>query len=88
MQPRVYVISRPHLEWREISDFLREQNLDWTRTEGATEAEELIEFSGRLCYLSFGAKQSPRSNAEYIKNLILSGHESVLKTRFLVSSSR
>jgi thymidylate synthase (FAD) len=67
------------LDPHRIALFLTDQDLEWNRTEGATEAEELIEFSGRICYLSFGVKQSPRSNGEYIRNLILSGHESVLE---------
>ncbi|MBZ5664643.1 MAG: FAD-dependent thymidylate synthase [Acidobacteriia bacterium] len=39
----------------------------------------MVEVSGRICYMSFGAKQSPRSNADYIRNLIDQGHESVLE---------
>lgn len=38
-----------------------------------------MEFAGRICYFSFGPKQSPRTNAEYIANLIDRGHESVLE---------
>ena len=37
------------------------------------------EVSGRVCYMSFGEKQSPRSNGDYIRNLINQGHESVLE---------
>jgi thymidylate synthase (FAD) len=45
----------------------------------ATDAERLIEFAGRICYLSFGERQSPRSNRDYIVNLISQGHDSVLE---------
>jgi thymidylate synthase (FAD) len=51
----------------------------WRRDPRATPAECLIEFAGRVCYMSFGTKQSPKSNAEYIRNLIANGHESVLE---------
>jgi thymidylate synthase (FAD) len=78
-EPQVYIISRPTLDLKQIDLFLSSLNLKWIRTPGATEAEELIEFSGRVCYLSFGEKQSPRSNRDYILNLITSGHESVLE---------
>jgi thymidylate synthase (FAD) len=78
-RPFIYVISRPSLDERRIVDFLAYQDLKWIRTTGATEAEELVEFSGRICYMSFGDKQSPRENREYIRNLIVSGHESVLE---------
>ena len=45
----------------------------------STEAEEIVEIAGRVCYMSFGDKQSPRTNREYIDNLIQSGHGSVLE---------
>jgi len=44
-----------------------------------TQAEEIVEAAGRVCYMSFGKAQSPRTNAEYIQNLIQMGHESVLE---------
>jgi thymidylate synthase (FAD) len=45
----------------------------------STDAERLVEFAGRVCYLSFGHHRSQRSNAEYISNLIRRGHDSVLE---------
>ena len=51
----------------------------WRRTSGATPGEEVVEFSGRICYMSFGSSQSPRSNADYIMNLIQRKHDSVLE---------
>jgi thymidylate synthase (FAD) len=38
-----------------------------------------VEIAGRICYMSFGDKQSPRRNGAYIHNLIKQGHESVLE---------
>ena len=38
-----------------------------------------MEIAGRICYMSFGEKQSPRRNGEYIHNLIRQEHESVLE---------
>jgi thymidylate synthase (FAD) len=78
-EPQIFIISRPALDLQQVESFLSLSNLKWTRTPSATEAEELIEFSGRMCYLSFGEQQSPRSNRDYIRNLIRSGHESVLE---------
>jgi thymidylate synthase (FAD) len=51
----------------------------WRRTATATQAEELVEAAGRICYMSFGCGQSPRDNREYIRRLIQMGHESVLE---------
>ncbi|MDU6092992.1 MAG: FAD-dependent thymidylate synthase, partial [Staphylococcus lugdunensis] len=61
-------------------DFLNENGLTWIQKGNATEAEHLVEASGRLCYMSFGEQnQSPRNTNEYIMNLIVQGHESVLE---------
>lgn len=60
-------------------DFLDQRNLSWRQTEGSTDSENTIEFCGRICYMSFGEKQSPRDNSEYMKNLIAQAHESVLE---------
>lgn len=79
MTPRIQLIARPSINWEAISNFLRSEDTSWNRTDGAQESEELIEFAGRICYLSFGKRQSPRTNIEYIRNLIDKGHESVLE---------
>ncbi len=76
--PEIFVISRPKFEenYEEISKFIHNF---WVIDPNSTDAERIIEFSGRLCYMSFGEKQSPKSNREYIRNLIKKGHESVLE---------
>lgn len=76
---RVYLIGRSNFDYRALLPFLREQNATWHRSEGATEAEEVVEIAGRVCYMSFGERQSPRLNTDYIRNLIVQGHESVLE---------
>jgi thymidylate synthase (FAD) len=59
--------------------FLEGRNLKWQANMPAGEAERLVEFAGRVCYMSFGDLQSNRTNKEYIGNLISQGHESVLE---------
>lgn len=73
------VLSRPRFDAGAACDFLALSDLEWRRDPTATDAESLVEFAGRLCYLSFGARQSSRTNAEYVRNLIDQGHESVLE---------
>src|SRR5262249_56226268 len=41
--------------------------------------EEIGGGAGRVCYRSFGTRQAPRTNSEYISHLIAMGHESVLE---------
>jgi thymidylate synthase (FAD) len=76
---KVYLVSRPQFEVETFLAFLRDQETSWQRSAGATAPEEVVEVSGRVCYMSFGAEQSPRTNAEYIRRLICMGHESVLE---------
>jgi thymidylate synthase (FAD) len=77
--PSVYVLASPSFDAATFSRFLSTQHLDWRRTTGASPAEELVEAAGRICYLSFGENQSPRTNEEFIQNLVRMGHESVLE---------
>lgn len=77
--PRLYVLSRQVVDERELARVLEEEAIEWGRTSGATAAEEIIEFAGRVCYMSFGSRQSPKSNQEYIQNLIDQEHDSVLE---------
>ncbi|MDO6536270.1 FAD-dependent thymidylate synthase [Alteromonas stellipolaris] len=73
------VMSRPSFDDKALINFLQNHGLCWVRT-GGTPAEEIVEVSGRMCYLSFGKnRQSPRDNSAYIANLISQGHESVLE---------
>jgi thymidylate synthase (FAD) len=89
---RVYLIGRPHFQPESFLEFMKDAETAWYRTSGATEPEEIVEVSGRVCYMSFGQNQSPRTNGEYIRNLILQGHESVLEhvswTFLLIGVSR
>ena len=79
MTPTIYLIGRSHFRFEELLSFLQSESTEWHRTPGATEPEEIVEVAGRVCYMSFGEKQSPRSNGEYIRNLICQGHESVFE---------
>jgi thymidylate synthase (FAD) len=73
----LYLLARPQFTTA-YRDFLAARNETWH--EGpVSDAERLVEFAGRICYMSFGARQSPRDNAAYIANLIDQGHDSVLE---------
>ena len=76
---KLYIISRPKIDFNEVERFFSDERIAWRRTDGASAPDELVELAGRICYMSFGDKQSPKSNAEYIENLIIQGHESVLE---------
>lgn len=77
--PRLFIVSRPSFDRSAVKEFLRAEGVEWRSSPEASDAENLIEVAGRLCYLSFGERQSPKTNAEYIRHLIAHGHESVLE---------
>jgi len=79
MGPNVYLVGFPKFDVDAFLNFLADQGVSWKRTPDASEAEEIVEAAGRICYMSFGEKQSPRTNAEYIRRLIAMEHESVLE---------
>lgn len=82
MAPKLYLIGSPQFDRVHqsfLDDFLPSGDASWKDSGTATPAERLVEFAGRVCYLSFGSKQSGKSSAEYIQNLIRNGHESVLE---------
>lgn len=76
---KLYLIGRVSLDTSAICEFLSGHKTSWRRDPQASPAEAVVEFAGRMCYMSFGAEQSSRSNAEYIRNLVCVGHESVLE---------
>lgn len=92
--PNLFVVSRPSFDRQNFSSFLKQNELSWADTDSATDAERIVEISGRLCYLSFTDDTSKirHPTKTYIENLINKGHESVLEhanwTFFLTDVSR
>jgi thymidylate synthase (FAD) len=76
---KLYVISRPRFDSTTVAEFLQDHKTSWREDPDATLAEKIVELAGRICYMSFGNAQSPRTNREYIANLIHQGHESVFE---------
>ncbi|WP_116141510.1 FAD-dependent thymidylate synthase [Trinickia diaoshuihuensis] len=62
-----------------IAQYLSDEALSWRQESDVPAAQKLIEFAGRICYMAFGSRQSPRTNKQYVENLIEQGHESVLE---------
>jgi thymidylate synthase (FAD) len=69
-EPVITLLSKPH--FLEPADM----KVDWLGE--ATEAERLVEFAGRLCYMS-QRNPAQRTNAAYLENINESGHGSVLE---------
>lgn len=79
MSPQLYLLSQPVFGEGYLK-FLNENSFEWSPCGDATDAEKIIEFSGRLCYLSFDPNPRTRvPTREYVRKLISHGHESVLE---------
>ena len=77
-EPEVYLVGRQEVSWEAIRKFLEENETTWS-TDAEVGAETLAELAGRICYMSFGARQGRKSVADYLGNIIESGHGSVLE---------
>lgn len=79
-EPSIYLIGKQQLCDNEVTRFLDEHKTQWVHYENEVVAasEEISEFGGRVCYMSFD-KPRPGGNAAYIDNIKSSGHGSVLE---------
>jgi thymidylate synthase (FAD) len=83
--PKARLIGETALDPEALQDYLSEVGAaDWF-SDGKTDSEVLTEFMGRLCYRSFkpglnaNVTKVREGNEPYLKNIISSGHGSVLE---------
>lgn len=83
--PKARLIGETSLDGEAIQEYLTEVGAaDWD-SDGQTDSEVLTEFMGRLCYRSWkpglnaNVTKVREGNAPYLKNIIASGHGSVLE---------
>ncbi|MCL0028657.1 FAD-dependent thymidylate synthase, partial [Dehalococcoidia bacterium] len=78
--PKVYLVSRPVVDWEQVSAFLNDEDLppvpDSIRA-GAADSNAIIEISARLCYMSYG--RGRKDIADFINNLLSSKDGSVFE---------
>ncbi|MFF0768442.1 FAD-dependent thymidylate synthase [Nonomuraea wenchangensis] len=88
VEPEVFVVARPALDYDELARYLSEVGGEsWLERldRGDLDAQNLAEFAGRLCYRSFEPGLNPnvvriRENQdEYLRNILASAHGSVLE---------
>jgi len=90
VEPEVFLVARPRLDYDQIAAYLREvggeswlERLD--RGDLDNDAQNLAEFAGRLCYRSWEPGLNPnvsriRADQEpYLQNILASAHGSVLE---------
>ena len=93
VEPQVFVIARPSLDYESVAAYLREvggeawlEKLDRGELdEEANDPQNLAEFAGRLCYRSWEPGLNPNvtrvrtDQTEYLQNILASLHGSVLE---------
>jgi thymidylate synthase (FAD) len=90
VQPEVFLVARPQLDYEQIAAYLREvggqswlQRLD--RGELDSDAENLAEFAGKICYRAWEPGLNPNvrrvrtDHQKYLENILSSAHGSVLE---------
>ncbi|MFQ5873921.1 MAG: FAD-dependent thymidylate synthase, partial [Dehalococcoidia bacterium] len=79
-EPKVYLVTRPSVDWAQVAAFLEDEGLplvpDSIRA-GEDESAAIIEISARLCYMSFG--RGRRDITAFIDNLLSSRDGSVFE---------
>jgi thymidylate synthase (FAD) len=76
-EPTVYLVGRQVVDDAVLDRFLADHGVSW-QTDTEVAGEELVEISGRLCYMSF-ARPRPGGNRAYVHHILEVGHGSVLE---------
>ena len=79
-EPRVYLVTRPSVDWTQVAAFLSDESLPPIPNSiraGQDEYAAIIEISARLCYMSFG--RGRRDITDFINNLLSSKDGSVFE---------
>ncbi len=89
VEPSVSLISKPQIDWESINAYLDEVGgrawSDRVQPSESPDGEDLIEFSGRMCYRSWEPGLNPNvsrvrtDSSQYVGNVIGSQHGSVLE---------
>ena len=80
VEPKVYLVTRPAVDWEQVAAFLEDQGvppIPESIRAGQDESAAIIEISARLCYMSFG--RGRRDIADFINNLLSSKDGSVFE---------
>jgi len=83
-RPQVTLIGETKINTAEMAFVVKQNTVQcyakgpW-QTDSINDGDLLPEFAGRICYKSFGDKQGRKRNIDYIQNIKIQGHGSVLE---------
>jgi thymidylate synthase (FAD) len=79
-EPKVYLVTRPSVDWEGIAAFLEDEGVppipDSIRA-GKDESAAVVEISARLCYMSYG--RGRKDITDFVDNLLAKGDGSVFE---------
>ncbi len=75
-EPQVVLLARQTFRPEVQDEFIAAEGMTW-ETDAPSAAEQVVEFGGRICYMSFG--KGRKTNREYIGNILDSKHGSVIE---------
>ena len=75
-EPQVFLLARQAFQDDIGPEFIAPAGMVW-ETDAPSAAEQVVEFGGRVCYMSFG--KGRKSNREYIGNILEAKHGSVIE---------
>ena len=76
-EPKVYLIAETGT-CLGMHHFLKDTGTNWETDANSQPAEDVVEFAGRICYMSFDNPR-PGGNEAYIRHILEVGHGSVLE---------
>ncbi len=79
-KPKVYLVSRPSVDWDKVARLLADEGLPdipESIRAGEDESAAIVEVSARLCYMSFG--RGRKHIEDFIENLLSKGDGSVFE---------
>ena len=79
-EPKVYLVSKPSVNWVKILEFLSDEGLpgiDRSIRAGMSDTEAIVETAARLCYMSFG--RGRKDIGDFVRNLLDKGDGSVFE---------
>ncbi|HEX3957125.1 MAG TPA: FAD-dependent thymidylate synthase [Trebonia sp.] len=95
VEPEVFLVARPDIDYDGVAAYLSQvggerwlERLDRDQLDGDQDrhdAENLVEFAGKMCYRSWEPGLNPNvrrvrdDHARYLENILRSGHGSVLE---------
>jgi thymidylate synthase (FAD) len=75
-EPQVFLLARQTFQPDIQAQFIEPEGMTW-ETDAPSAAEQVVEFGGRVCYMSFG--KGRKTNREYVGNILEAKHGSVIE---------